>query len=143
MKNSVIADTGFWVALLNKDDAFHTQATAYLLGCRQTLVTTWPAITEVCYLLLSRRGMQAVRQFLDMGAQGYFVIVPLEVEQLQHAATLMEKYADLPMDLADASMVLLAEALGHGRILSTDQRDFGCYRWKNRQPFENLLLPNV
>ncbi len=143
MKNSVIADTGFWVALLNKDDAFHTQATAYLLGCRQTLVTTWPVITEVCYLLLSRRGMQAVRRFLDMGAQGYFVIVPLEVEQLQHAATLMEKYADLPMDLADASMVLLAEALGHGCILSTDQRDFGCYRWKNRQPFENLLLPNV
>ena len=143
MKNSVIADTGFWVALLNKDDAFHAQATTYLAGCRQTLVTTWPVITEVCYLLLSRRGMQAVRQFLDMGAQGYFVIVPLEVEQLQYVATLMEKYADLPMDLADASMVLLAEALGHGRILSTDQRDFDCYRWKNRQPFENLLLPNV
>ncbi len=143
MKNSVIADTGFWVALLNKDDAFHTQATTYLAGCRQTLVTTWPVITEVCYMLLSRRGMQAVRQFLDMGALGYFVIVPLEVEQLQHVATLMEKYADLPMDLADASMVLLAEALGHGRILSTDQRDFDCYRWKSRQPFENLLLPNV
>lgn len=143
MKNSVIADTGFWVALLNKDDVFHAQATTYLASCRQTLVTTWSVITEVCYMLLSRRGMPAVRQFLDMGAQGYFVIVPLEVEQLQHAATLMEKYADLPMDLADASMVLLAEALGHGRILSTDQRDFDCYRWKNRQPFENLLLPNA
>ena len=51
---------------------------------------------------------------------------------------LMQKYASLPMDLADASLVLLAEHLGHGRILSTDQRDFGDYRWKNRKPFKNL-----
>lgn len=53
---------------------------------------------------------------------------------------LMAVYADLPMDLADASLVVLAEHLGHGRILSTDQRDFHAYRWKQRRPFENLLL---
>jgi hypothetical protein len=46
---------------------------------------------------------------------------------------------DLPMDFADASLVLLAEHLGHGRILSTDRRDFHTYRWKNTQPFSNLL----
>ena len=55
-------------------------------------------------------------------------------------AELMDKYASLPMDLADASLVILAEYLGHGRVLSTDQRDFGVYRWKQHQPFENLLL---
>jgi hypothetical protein len=54
---------------------------------------------------------------------------------------LMQKYADLPMDLADASLVILAEELGHGRIFSTDQRDFKAYRWKNHKPFQNLLLP--
>jgi hypothetical protein len=43
------------------------------------------------------------------------------------------------MDLADASLVLLAEELGSGRIVSTDQRDFNAYRWKHREPFENLL----
>jgi len=47
--------------------------------------------------------------------------------------------AELPMDLADASLVLLAESLGHGRILTTDQRDFRTYRWKSRRPFEALL----
>ena len=52
----------------------------------------------------------------------------------------MSRYRDLPMDLADASLVILAEDLGEGRILSTDQRDFDGYRWKNRQPFQNLLL---
>nr|WP_202951321.1 hypothetical protein [Xenococcus sp. PCC 7305] len=52
----------------------------------------------------------------------------------------MEKYADLPMDLADASLVILAEHLGHGRIFSVDQRDFNTYRWKQNHPFENLLI---
>ena len=54
-------------------------------------------------------------------------------------AELMQKYRDLPMDLADASLVLLAEQLGSGRILSTDERDFKTYRWKSRKPFKNLL----
>ncbi len=45
------------------------------------------------------------------------------------------------MDLADASLVILAEETGTGDILSTDVRDFGAYRWKNRKPFHNLLLP--
>lgn len=44
----------------------------------------------------------------------------------------MKQYSDLPMDLADASLVLLAEEIGHGRIVSTDRRDFHTYRWKNR-----------
>ncbi len=54
-------------------------------------------------------------------------------------APLMRKYAKLPMDLADGTLVMLAEHLGHGHILSTDERDFSTYRWKNRQPFHNLL----
>jgi hypothetical protein len=51
----------------------------------------------------------------------------------------MRQYADLPMDLADASLLILAENPGRGRIASTDQRDFRAYRWKTRNPFQNLL----
>jgi len=51
----------------------------------------------------------------------------------------MDKYGELPMDLADASLVILAEELGTGEILSTDRRDFHTYRWKNRKPFRSLL----
>ena len=54
----------------------------------------------------------------------------------------MSRYRDLPMDRADASLVILAEDLGEGRILSTDRRDFQGYRWKNTQPFANLLIPD-
>jgi predicted nucleic acid-binding protein len=68
-------------------------------------------------------------------------IFSLEIEHFTRLERLMHTYRDLPMDLADASLVLLAEELGHGRILSTDQRDFNTYRWKNHKPFENLLIP--
>lgn len=70
---------------------------------------------------------------------GAFQLFSLRDEKLSRAAELMHKYRDLPMDLADASLVILAEELGEGRILSTDRRDFRAYRWKNRKPFKNLL----
>ena len=56
------------------------------------------------------------------------------------AASLVLKYRDLPMDFADASLVILAEHLGHGRILSSDRRDFEAFRFKNSHSFENLLF---
>ena len=63
----------------------------------------------------------------------------LQPSHLARVAELMDKYRDLPMDLADASLVIVAEEQGSGRILSTDKRDFGAYRWKNRRPFKNLM----
>ena len=63
----------------------------------------------------------------------------LKQHHCQRIEELMEKYKDLPMDLADASLVILAEELGHGQILSVDYRDFNTYRWKNTEPFDNLF----
>ncbi|MEZ5537328.1 MAG: PIN domain-containing protein [Thiolinea sp.] len=142
MINSLLVDTGFWYALLNDQDQFHHRADQYLADCTQQLITTWPVITETCYLLLTRKSVGLATTFLEMAAQDYFVTFHLQKEHFSRAAVLMKKYADLPMDLADASLVILAEQLGHGRILSTDQRDFEAYRWKNHEPFENLLLPD-
>ena len=70
---------------------------------------------------------------------GAFDVFQLEKSHLPRVLTLMEKYAALPMDLADASLVILAEESGRGDIFSTDTRDFQTYRWKNRKPFRNLL----
>jgi len=74
----------------------------------------------------------------DVAGSGLMVWEPPD-NQLARIPALMCRYAALPMDLADASLLLLAEHLDHGRILSTDQRDFSTYRWKSRRPFENLL----
>jgi predicted nucleic acid-binding protein len=70
---------------------------------------------------------------------GAFDVFEIAKKDKNRLLLLMQQYADLPMDFADASLVLLAEQLGHGRILSTDKRDFHTYRWKNMQPFSNLL----
>ncbi|WP_338024546.1 hypothetical protein [Bathymodiolus japonicus methanotrophic gill symbiont] len=79
--------------------------------------------------------------FMDSYQQNAFSVFQIEtlLADKQRIVALMRQYADLPMDLADASLVLLAEHLGHGRILSTDQRDFHTYRCKNTKPFSNLL----
>jgi len=69
-----------------------------------------------------------------------FSLFSLGDEHMPRIRELMAQYQDLPMDLADASPVLLAEHLGEGRIISTDQRDFHTYRWKNQHPFNKLLL---
>ena len=139
--NSIIIDTGYWLALGNQRDAYHEQAKRLLASLNYLFMTTWPVITETSYLLRRDAGLAPQLAFfrsLDAGAAQLFQLRQSHCSRVQK---LMKKYADLPMDLADASLVILAEDIGHGRILSTDQRDFHAYRWKNHQPFENLLLP--
>lgn len=136
----IIADTGFWVALANKKDQHHQTALNCLQKLQEPLITTWPVMTEVCHLLLQRYAVHAQLKFIHNYQQGAFRIFDLREEHRDQILVLMHKYADLPMDLADASLVILAEESGDGRILSTDKRDFQAYRWKNTQPFNNLML---
>ncbi|AFZ11462.1 MAG: PIN domain-containing protein [Crinalium sp.] len=135
----IIVDTGFWLALVDQKDTYHEAAKKALKQYNEPLITTWCVITETCYLLLTRKGVKAQIAFINSLNQGLFTVFNLEPEHGVKIAQLMEKYADLPMDLADASLVILAEHLGHGRIFSVDQRDFNTYRWKQTYPFENLL----
>jgi hypothetical protein len=135
----ILADTGFWLALANLRDRHHPAAKRALSAIDEPLVTTWPVMTETCHLLVARLGEASSRAFVDSAARGAFEIFELSQDHLPRIGELMLRYAKLPMDLADASLVILAERLGTGRILSTDQRDFGAYRWKNRKPFQNLL----
>lgn len=135
----IIADTGFWVALFDKKDSYHEQAHQALKHHNEPLITTWSVITETCYLLLTRKNVQTQIKFIEQLNQGLFTVFNLEPNHIERIAELMKQYADLPMDLADASLVILAETLDHGRIFSVDQRDFYAYRWKNTKPFQNLL----
>jgi predicted nucleic acid-binding protein len=136
----VIADTGFFVALPNLRDRYHAAAQTALAGLTEPLVTTWPVMAETCHLLLRRLGAAAQERFIASFCDGAFEVFALEAQHGTRLRALMETYRDLPMDLADASLVILAESLGEGRILSTDERDFHAYRWKRTRPFSNLLL---
>lgn len=136
----VIADTGFFLALTSRKDRHHRRAVSRLGDLAEPLVTTRPVVTETCHLLCTRLGAAAQAVFLNDLARGAAELSELDPAALPRLSELTARYADLPMDLADASLVLLAEQLGHGRILSTDRRDFQTYRWKQHEPFENLLL---
>lgn len=136
----IIADTGFWVALIDEKDSYHQMAKQALKKHNEPLITTWPVMTETCYLLMRNKGPSVASSFMENYSQGLFSVFDLQPSHGAQISRLMQQYASLPMDLADASLVILAEHLGHGRILSVDQRDFNAYRWKNTQPFQNLLL---
>lgn len=136
----IIADTGFWLALANRRDRYHAIAKAVLATLDEPIITTWPVLTETCHMLLQRLGNQAQQKLIRSYSIGAFEVFDLSRDDALVIHSYMKKYAGLPMDLADASLVVLAEHLGHGRILSTDQRDFKTYRWKERKPFENLML---
>ena len=135
----IAIDTGFLYALFDPRDASHGAATALLGTAEEGWITTWPVLTEATHLIAKRLGQDFAFNLLDDVASGGLSVWTLPDGAAARAAALMRKYANLPMDLADASLVLLAEHLGHGRILSTDRRDFGAYRWTSRKPFKNLL----
>jgi predicted nucleic acid-binding protein len=136
-----LIDTGYWCALANSKDKHHQQAVSVGKTLKEDPITTWPVIAETCHLVQRELGASAASNFIKMLQENEVDIFTIETVHLPLIQRLMQKYADLPMDLADASLVILAEKLGHGRILSTDQRDFKTYRWKNHKPFQNILLP--
>ncbi len=137
----VLADTGYWLALANSRDRWHEAAIEASRGLDETLVVTWPVVTETCHLMLSRLGVRAELRFVEQAWKNVD-IHEIGRGHLGAIRELMERYANLPMDLADASLVVAATELGEGRILSTDQRDFETYRWKDTHPFHNLLRPS-
>ncbi len=135
----IAIDTGYFFALADRRDEHHQAAKRWIDSARDGWMTTWPVITETCHLLADRLSESSKHDFMQEITHGGILIWDIPNEPARKIPAMMKKYAKLPMDLADASLVLLAEHLGHGRILTTDQRDFGAYRWKSTKPFVNLM----
>jgi uncharacterized protein len=136
----ILVDAGFLYALLDKDDAWHARAKAAAGDIKEKWITTWPVLTEAVHLISRWVGVEQAIALMQDIAGGDIALWDLTPQAARAVPALMKRYADLPMDLADASLVLLAESLEHGRILTTDERDFHAYRWKSRRPFQNLLV---
>jgi uncharacterized protein len=130
-----LTDAGPLVALIDADEADHSTCVLALRQLDRPLVTTWPAFTEAMYLL-SRAGGPAGRQALwRLVFTDRLQIAELDRAALKRTAALMDKYADRPMDLADATLVALAELRNQRRIFTLDQ-DFIIYRIHGRRSFE-------
>ena len=103
------------------------------------MLTVWPAFTEAMYLLgFSWRAQEALWKFVHRR-----VITFAEIDASDHRRirALMEQYRDLPMDLADAALVRIAERQQMRRVFTLDRRDFRIYRPEGIGSFE--LIPEL
>ena len=136
----ILLDTGPIVAFFDKDDQYHARCLESLKKIQEPLLTTWPVITECFYLLgFSPEVQESLWLFIERGGLG---ISPLEKEHYALCRDLMRRYKDLPMDLADATLVALAETLGISRIFTLDHKDFSIYRFKHTRRF-TLIPPKL
>ena len=134
----ILIDTGPIVALFDRDDRHHALCIEILKEMREPLVTTWSILTEAFYLLnFSWEVQDSLWLFIQRGG---VEIHPTGKDLLIQCRELMKQYRDLPMDLADATIVALADVLGVSRIFTLDHKDFSVYRFKQRKRF--TLIPS-
>lgn len=122
-----LTDAGPLIALIDRGEAAHERCVAALATLRAPMVTTWPAFNEAIYLLGSAAGWPAQEALWRLVERGDLVLAPIEGPWVHRTRELMERYRDMPMDLADATLVALAEDRGYRRIFTLD-RHFEAYR---------------
>jgi len=129
----ILVDAGPLVALVDADDEYHSRCVDALKEVREPLATVWPAFTEAMYLL----GDLPVAQeaLWEMMTREIVHLLPLAAQDFPRIRELMRKYADQPMDLADAALVYAAERENTRHIFTTDKKDFGIYRIHGRSRF--------
>jgi predicted nucleic acid-binding protein len=127
-----LTDSGPIVALLNSDDQFHAKIVLAMPHVQLPMLTTLPVLTEAMYFLGDRYGWQGQLLLWKIIDEQRIVVGELNDSALLRMKVLMEKYADTPMDFADASLVALAESVDHRDIFTLDS-DFDIYRVNNKQ----------
>jgi predicted nucleic acid-binding protein len=127
------------VAMLDRQDPDHVRCVAKLrILPNEPLVTTWCCCTEAMYFLGKLGGVAAQNTLWALILSNRIQLHFLTLDAAQQMKILMDKYHDLPMDLADASLVVTAEELGVQKILTLD-KDFFVYRLANGSAFDKLL----
>lgn len=135
----VLVDSGPLIALFNGADRWHAPVLAWLQAHPQAqLISTWPVATEVCALLARRIHNDAALDFLRWAQRGALAFDLPQASTLPEVLSLSERFADLPFDLADASIAEAAARLKLKHILSIDA-DFDVYRDRAGKPLLNLL----
>jgi predicted nucleic acid-binding protein len=133
----ILVDAGPLVALVNADDQYHSLCVTALETFREPMATAWPPLTEAMYLLAEQpRAQEALWEMLERGA---LQLLALDAADVPRIRELMRKYVNRPMDLADATLLRVAEREGIRKIFTVDRRDFSVYRLHGR--IRPTLLP--
>ena len=134
MRNTLI-DAGPLIALFDRSDQYHFKAVRFMEDYHGYLWTTWPVVTEVCHMLdFSIKAQLTLLEWIERGGLRIYELKELHIERIKQ---LTEKFSDVPMDLADASLVVVSELSGYDKIISIDS-DFYIYR-----DIRNKYLTNI
>ncbi len=134
MAAELLLDTGPFVALVDRSENRHDDCIAALERWTGPVITTEAVLTETLYLVGPRWSAQKI--CLEFFTRGAFQLIPSSQASLKRVAALMEKYRDVPMDFADATLVALAEALETEQVFTLDRRGFSIYRLGGRKTFQ-------
>ena len=137
MPGRIVIDSGPLIALFDKDDKYHKRALKFIQGLQGELVSNYAVITEVTHLLDFSVGVQI--DFLRWVSSGGINVADIPAEDLLRIIELTEKYSDLSMDFADASLVVMCERMKIRDIASVD-KDFGIYRTGKNKALNNVFL---
>jgi len=132
----ILVDTGPLVALFDPHDAQHARGREVLRTLQEPLSTTVAVLTEAFHMLApGSYGADRLREFVGQGGLGVWF---MDDAGLQRAFELMEQYADHPMDLADASLIVAAEVLQTRKIFTIDRQDFATYRIRRGHRYDGV-----
>lgn len=132
----ILLDTGPLVALLSKDDRAHARAAALFAACRTPLRTCEAVLAEACFLM-RKVHPHAPSEVMALGRKGVFEVAFALRDHWTPVETLLRKYANRPISLADACLIRCAELCQEPRILTFDA-DFDVYRWGRNRRFNRL-----
>lgn len=122
----ILVDTGPLVALFDPKDQDHVACRKILDGIVEPLYTTEAVLTEVLHMLASgSNGAEGVKAFF---MREFISLVALNKQDVQRAFTLMDKYQDLPMDFADATLIVVGENLKTDKVFTLDFNNFRLYK---------------
>ncbi len=130
----VLVDAGPLVAVLDESDGDHERCVSVLKRLSDPMITTWPVVTEAMALLgQTQNPLDSQDALLALLDRQIVVVVELRREDAPRLRALIRKYRDLPMDLADATLVRVAERDVVRQVFTLDRRDFQVYRLGRRE----------
>lgn len=132
----ILIDAGPLIALFNRDDSQHQRVLEYIKTYEGQLITTWPVLTEVMYMLDYNK--QVPLDFMKWVSRGGLQLFPLSESHYPRLLQLIEKYYDLPSDLSDTSLITAAEETGIRQIITIDS-DFYVYKTGDGRYLENII----
>jgi predicted nucleic acid-binding protein len=137
--NRVLVDAGPLVAILSERDERHRLCVGTLESLSGSPFSCWPVITEAAWLLRAYPGV--VSLLLRRVSEGIPAMLPLSSLEARPIANLLKKYESMRPQLADATLVHLADRESIDTIFTLDRRDFSVYRSARNRRFR--LIPDI